>query len=95
MVHSPILPHTDVFLSRFILTCCAVDAYPVGLPLKLESDRSAYPPDTWLEVEGEMMTETLAVDTQTMEKTPSEKRQLVLAAKSVKTIPTPSDPYGY
>ena len=95
VVHSSILPNNYIFLSRFIITCCAVDAYPVGLPLKLKSDRSAYPPDTWLEVEAQMMTETLKVDTQTMKETPTEKRQLVLEAKSIKTIPTPDSPYGY
>ncbi len=95
VVHSPILPDNYVFLSRFIITCCAVDAYPVGLPVKLERDRSSYPPDTWLEVSGEMMTETLAIDTQTMQETPTQKRQLVLSAESITTIPTPDDPYGY
>ncbi|YAI81423.1 MAG: TIGR03943 family putative permease subunit [cyanobacterium endosymbiont of Rhopalodia sterrenbergii] len=95
VVHSPILPNNYIFLSRFIITCCAVDAYPVGLPLKLEGDRSTYPPDTWLEVEALMMTETLKVDTQTMKETPTEKRQLVLKATSIKTIPTPDSPYGY
>ncbi len=95
VVHSPVLPENYIFLSRFIITCCAVDAYPVGLPVKLEGDRSAYPPDTWLEVEAQMMTETLKIDTQTMQETPTEKRQLVLDAKSIKIIPTPDDPYGY
>ncbi|MEA5536487.1 TIGR03943 family putative permease subunit [Crocosphaera sp. XPORK-15E] len=95
VVHSPILPENYIFLSRFILTCCAVDAYPVGLPVKLDRDRSNYPADTWLEIEGEMMTETLAIDSQTMQETPTEKRQLVLSADSITTIPTPDDPYGY
>ncbi|WP_267384465.1 TIGR03943 family putative permease subunit [Cyanobacterium sp. uoEpiScrs1] len=95
VVHSSILPRNYVFLSRFIITCCAVDAYPVGLPLKLKSDRNTYPPDTWLEVEALMITETLKVDTQTMKETPIKKRQLVLEATSIKTIPTPDSPYGY
>lgn len=95
VVHSPILPEDYIFLSRFILTCCAVDAYPVGLPVKLPRDRSYYPPDSWLEIEGEMMTETLPIDAQTMQETPTEKRQLVLSANSITTIPTPDDPYGY
>lgn len=95
VIHLPQLPDDYLLISRFILTCCAVDAYPVGLPVKLESSRDAYPPDTWLEIEGEMMTETLAVDSQTMKETTAPKRQLVLVAKSVKKIPTPADPYGY
>lgn len=95
VVHSPLLPEDYILLSRFIITCCAVDAYPVGLPVKVERDRSNYPPDTWLQIEGEMMTETLAIDTQTMQETPTQKRQLVLSANSITTIPTPDDPYGY
>ncbi len=95
VVHSPILPDNYVFLSRFIITCCAVDAYPVGLPVKLERDRRNYPPDTWLKIEGEMLTETLAIDTQTMQKTNTEKRQLVLSPNTITTVPTPDDPYGY
>ncbi len=95
VVHSPLLPEDYILLSRFIITCCAVDAYPVGLPVKVERDRSNYPPDTWLRIEGEMMTETLAIDTQTMQETPTQKRQLVLSANTVTTIPTPDDPYGY
>ncbi len=95
VVHSPLLPDNYILLSRFIITCCAVDAYPVGFPVKVERDRSNYPPDTWLQIEGEMMTETLAIDTQTMQQTPTQKRQLVLSANSITTIPTPDDPYGY
>ena len=67
----------------------------MGLPVKLERDHSSYPPDTWLQIEGEMMTETLTIDTQTMQQTPTQKRQLVLSANSITTIPTPNDPYGY
>lgn len=93
VIHLPQLPENYVFLSRFIITCCAVDARPVGLPVKLEQNRSAYPPDTWLEVQGKMAVENLPVDSQTMRGTPTEKRQLVLVAKSVKVIPTPADPY--
>jgi uncharacterized repeat protein (TIGR03943 family) len=95
VVHLPHLPENYLLISRFIITCCAVDAYPVGIPVKLESSRNAYPPDTWLEIEGEMMAETLPLDEQTMKETSSEKRQLILAAKSLKQIPTPADPYSY
>jgi uncharacterized repeat protein (TIGR03943 family) len=95
VVQLPYLPENYLIISRFILTCCAVDAYPVGLPVKLEQSRTAYPPDTWLEIEGEMVTETLPVDSHTMKALSTQKRQLVLAAKSLKTISTPADPYGY
>lgn len=94
VIHLPQLPDNYLFISRFIITCCAVDAHPVGLPVKLEQSRNLYAPDTWLEVQGEMAVENLPVDTQTMQATPQQQRQLVLVAKSVKVIPTPADPYG-
>jgi uncharacterized repeat protein (TIGR03943 family) len=95
VVHLPHLQDNYLLISRFIITCCAVDAYPVGLPVKLETSRSDYPPDTWLEIEGEMTVETLPLNEQKMNETTSEKRQLAIAAKSLKKIPTPADPYSY
>jgi hypothetical protein len=95
VIHLPELSNNYLLLSRFVLTCCAVDAYPVGIPIKLQGDRVVYPPDTWLTIEGEMITESLPLDNQAMKSIPSEKRQLVLEAKSIKQIPTPSDPYSY
>jgi uncharacterized repeat protein (TIGR03943 family) len=95
VMHLPELPDNYLFLARFIITCCAVDAYPIGIPVQLESNRNAYEPDTWLEVEGEMMPEILpAVSANGTEASPG-KRQLVLVAKSVEKIPTPADPYDY
>ena len=78
------LPKEYLLLSRFVITCCAADAYPIGLPVKLNQSRDTYKPDSWLEVEGQMMTETLAG-----------KRQLTIAAKSLKPIPEPKNPYDY
>lgn len=82
VIHPPNLPNQYLLISRFIITCCAADVYPVGLPVKLPQTRDAYKPDTWLEIEGEMTTETLAG-----------KRQLTLAAKSIKLIAEPKNPY--
>jgi uncharacterized repeat protein (TIGR03943 family) len=82
VIQAPDLPKNHLMLARFIITCCAADAYPVGLPVKLKGDRSAYPADTWLRIEGEMITETLAG-----------KRQLVIQASTLKEIPKPANPY--
>lgn len=89
------LPDNYFLICRFIITCCAVDAYPVGIPVKFEGSPDLYPPDTWLEVEGKMITETLSIDETQTGATTANKRQLVLAANSLKQIPTPADPYGY
>ena len=85
VIHSPELPPEYLLLSRFVITCCAADAYPVGLPVQLDDQtREVYPPDTWLEVEGQMITENLAG-----------KRQLTIKATSLKKIPEPTTPYEY
>ncbi len=84
VIHPPDLGKEYLFLARFVLSCCAADAYPVGLPVKLEKNQDRYSPDTWLEVEGQMTTEELGG-----------KRQLTIAANSLKKIPQPQNPYSY
>lgn len=84
VVYSPDLSSQYLLLTRFVITCCAADAYPVSLPVKLNGTRDTYKPDTWLQVEGKMITETL-----------SGKRQLTIEANSVKEIPEPANPYDY
>jgi len=87
VIHLPQLPENYILIARFVITCCAVDAYPIGIPVKLNENRSLYPPDTWLEIQGTMLTESLPQS--------PEKRQLVLVANSLKKIPTPANPYDY
>ncbi len=57
---------------------------PVGLPVKLQNNQERYSSDSWLEIEGQMVTENLAG-----------KRQLTIAATSIKKIPQPQNPYSY
>ena len=84
VVYPKDLPADYLLLSRFVITCCAADAYPISLPVKLSQGRDVYKPDTWLEVEGQMMTTDLAG-----------KRQLAIAAKTLRPIPEPKNPYDY
>ncbi|MFN6477917.1 TIGR03943 family putative permease subunit [Nostoc sp. DedQUE07] len=84
VIHPPDIGKEYLFLARFVLSCCAADAYPVGLPVKLQNNQEPYSADTWLEVEGQMVTENLAG-----------KRQLTIAATSLKKIPQPQNPYSY
>ena len=89
----PQLPDNYVMISRFVLTCCAVDAYPVGLPVKFEG-KPEFKNDQWIEVEGEMVTEDLdfgdEVDDEGLP-----QRQLVIVASEATKIPTPRNPYDY
>jgi uncharacterized repeat protein (TIGR03943 family) len=84
VIHVKDQPDNFLTLSRFVITCCAADAYPIGIPVKLSGSRSAYKPDQWLRVEGEMATQTL-----------SGKRQMVVVAKTLTEIPKPDTPYEY
>ncbi|PSB05191.1 TIGR03943 family putative permease subunit [Merismopedia glauca] len=84
VVHPPDFPPEYIMLSRFVITCCAADVYPVGIPIKLPQNRQAYPSDSWLEVQGKMLTATL-----------NNKRQLTIEAASLTKIPEPKNPYDY
>lgn len=94
VIHLPELPDNYLFLARFVVTCCAVDAYPIGIPVQLKDSRVNYPQDQWLTVQGTMKTVTLPVIGNSS-KTEKEERRLVLVAKSIEEIPIPSNPYDY
>ncbi|HIA91715.1 TPA: TIGR03943 family protein [Candidatus Saccharibacteria bacterium] len=72
-----------VWLARFVLTCCAVDAQPVGVPVRIENWQNNYSEDQWLEVEGQFE------HIQT-----TDGLQMVLVPESVQQIEEPSDPYA-
>ena len=76
------LPPNYLMLSRFVITCCAADAYPVALPIKITGTRQAYPQDSWFQVKGKAIVETL-----------SGNRKFVIEANEIKPISTPKNPY--
>jgi uncharacterized repeat protein (TIGR03943 family) len=76
------LPANYLMLSRFVITCCAADAYPVALPVKFTGTRQTYLQDSWLQVKGKAIVETFAGS-----------RQLVIEASELKSIPAPKNPY--
>jgi uncharacterized repeat protein (TIGR03943 family) len=84
VIHMPDWPSDHFMIARFVLTCCAADAYPVGLPVALPAGEPLPAADTWLEVTGSMQTGTL-----------SGKRQLVIGSPNVVEIPEPRNPYEY
>lgn len=84
VIHPEDWPEEYLLISRFVLTCCAADAYPVGLPVQLAVSRQAYSPDSWLEVEGRMITTTI-----------NGQRQLTIEPTNIETIPEPRNPYEY
>ena len=86
IIYPPSLPQGYLWLSRFVITCCAADAYPVGIPVLLPPDtsRQDYPQDSWLEVVGEMTTQTI-----------DGERRLTIKATKLTKIPEPRNPYEY
>jgi uncharacterized repeat protein (TIGR03943 family) len=84
VTHIPGWPEEYVMISRFVLTCCAADAYPVGLPVLLPPGTPRPAPDTWLEVAGTMETATL-----------DGRRQLTIGSATLTEIPQPRTPYEY
>ncbi|KQW05068.1 hypothetical protein ASC66_15460 [Leifsonia sp. Root4] len=45
-------PDNLFYVARFIITCCAVDAQPVGVPVYLPGWQSEFQPDSWVSVTG-------------------------------------------
>lgn len=85
-VHPDNLPGQYFLVTRFTITCCAADASPVSLPVKLrQGDRASYKPDQWFEVQGKMIVETLSAG----------DRQLVIDASEIRPINQPANPYNY
>ncbi len=84
VVHPQDLPDNVFLLTRFVITCCAADVYPVSLPVAIEGSRSAYPPDLWLQVSGRMTVTQL-----------KGKRQLAIRPDRLDPIPEPKNPYFY
>lgn len=85
VIYPPDLPEQYFWISRFIITCCAADAYPVGMPVKLsQGSRTEFPPDSWLEIEGQMITEEL-----------KGQRKLTISPSSINQVPEPKNPYDY
>lgn len=74
----------DVFrLSRFVMTCCAVDARPASVPVYFEDWQGTFAIDTWVQVDA-----TLEM------KQTGRAKQLVLVGKMTPTT-QPDAPYEY
>lgn len=76
----------DVFyVARFLVTCCAVDAQPLGVPVRLPGWDEEYPVDGWVRVTGSFVHNP----------SPTSMLPVVLAPASVERIEQPADPYVY
>lgn len=76
-------PDNVFFVSRFVITCCAVDAQPVGVPVYLPDWKQKYAADKWVRVRGGFTADPSTKSTQ----------QVALVPATVSIVPKPSQPY--
>lgn len=78
-------PENVFYVARFIITCCAVDAQPVGVPVILPGWQTQYEADSWVAVSGAFAT------------SPSSKitEKFALVPAEVTPIDIPEQPYVY
>ena len=73
-----------LYLARFVITCCTVDAQPVGVPVAVPGWADSYPVDGWLEVTGTFVTTAGGSPT-----------AVLLKPTSITAIDQPAQPYDY
>lgn len=82
-----VTPHRDrpevFYVSRFTVTCCAVDALPVGVPVLDRGWRDRWRDGQWVRVRG-----TFTADT-------GDAVAPVVDPESVEAVEEPREPYEY
>lgn len=78
-------PSNIFYLSRFTVTCCAVDAQPTGVAVYAPDWQNEFEIDSWVEVTG------------SFETNPSSRSDLplVLVPETMTAVERPSEPYLY
>lgn len=76
------LPENYFTVARFVVSCCAADARPIGLPVKYDASKFDLKSDEWIDMNGHF--EVDEVDGQ---------RQPVIVLTEAKKIEIPANPY--
>jgi len=71
------------YVSRFVVTCCAVDAQPTGVPVYLPGWQDRFETDAWVQVTGEFASNP----------SPASAHPLAVAPQDVVTVEQPDEPY--
>jgi len=80
VIADPETPETSFAIARYVMTCCAVDAQPVGIRVELPGWQERFSDGAWVEVGGRFA-ET--------------DEGWVLRAESVEPVEQPAEPYVY
>jgi uncharacterized repeat protein (TIGR03943 family) len=78
-------PENVFYVARFVVTCCAVDAQPVGVPVYLPGWQQDHPVDSWVQVTGRFAPNP----------SPTSMQALAIDPAQVAPIEQPADPYVY
>ncbi|NQX34153.1 TIGR03943 family protein [Herbiconiux sp. VKM Ac-2851] len=81
----PTDPDDVFYVARFAVTCCAVDAQPVGVPVYLPGWQDSYAVDTWVEASG-----TFGTNPST-----SSSQPIVFEPADITPVDQPDEPYVY
>lgn len=76
-------PDDMFYVSRFVITCCAVDAQPVGVPVYDPGWAQTYKADDWVRVTGTFLANPSTTSTE----------QLAVVPTAVVAVSKPKDPY--
>jgi len=79
----PSYPEDTFMLSRFTMSCCVADAFPVGMPVQV-AGAGSYAAGEWLRVGGGLQARDF-----------DGQRMPVLVADTVEPVPQPAQPYLY
>lgn len=83
VLKDPALPADYFVISRFVISCCAADARPVGIPVKYDPQKYSFKNDQWIELEGFFDIDTFQGN-----------RQPVLVLQNSHDISIPENPYA-
>ena len=78
-------PENVFFVARFVVTCCAVDAQPIGLPVYRPGWKTQFQPDSWVEVSATFRANP----------TTGGNERTVLLPATIIPIERPAEPYVY
>lgn len=82
---SPDDPDDTFYVTRFVITCCAVDAQPVGVPVYAPAWKDSLEANQWVRIQGAFATNPSAASSAT----------IALVPRAVSKIDQPHDPYLY
>ncbi len=78
-------PSNVFYVARFVITCCAVDAQPIGVPVYLPGWQDQYKVDDWVSVTGSFVSNPSI----------SSLQAVVLSPSGISATDQPAQPYVY